>query len=390
MVALLGSVPNRLATQGLRGVVARILAVEPYYGGSHRAFIDGWMQHSEHEFDLITLPAHHWKWRMRHAAVSVVAELQALAARNAGAWDLCWVSSMMNLAELRGLVGGLLATTPCVAYFHENQVEYPTRQDDPRDVHFALTHWVTALAADEIWFNSVYNQRTLLDGLARLFRRLPDQRGVLDRAQIEGKCVVQAPGIDVGGPPIAAARNVGQPLRIAWAARWEHDKGPRCLLDALRCLETTGTDYRLSVMGEAFKDCPRELTTLRSEFAHRLDHVGYHVDRVQYLQTLARADVFVSTAEHEFFGVAVMEAAALGCRLLIPRRLVYPELFGDADVFYDGTARHLAARLADLASSPVSFDGTARDVALRYLWPKRARELDERVLRLLNRDVGQG
>jgi hypothetical protein len=34
----------------------RVLALEPYYRGSHRAFLDGWVERSRHEWTLLTLP----------------------------------------------------------------------------------------------------------------------------------------------------------------------------------------------------------------------------------------------------------------------------------------------------------------------------------------------
>lgn len=46
----------------------RVLAVEPYYGGSHRAVLDGLAARLGPlgvTFDFLTLPARKWKWRMR-------------------------------------------------------------------------------------------------------------------------------------------------------------------------------------------------------------------------------------------------------------------------------------------------------------------------------------
>ncbi len=52
----------------------KVLALEPYYGGSHRAFLDGWSSRSSHEWTTLTLPPNKWKWRMRHAAITFVEE----------------------------------------------------------------------------------------------------------------------------------------------------------------------------------------------------------------------------------------------------------------------------------------------------------------------------
>ena len=49
-----------------------------------------------------------------------------------------------------------------------------------------------------------------------------------------------------------------------------------------------------------------------------------------YVEALSRADVVVSTAFHEFFGVAVVEAIAAGAFPILPNRLSYPELIPSA------------------------------------------------------------
>ena len=54
----------------------KVLALEPYYGGSHKAFLDGWRAHSRHEWTILGLPAYKWKWRMRHAALTFAEQVR--------------------------------------------------------------------------------------------------------------------------------------------------------------------------------------------------------------------------------------------------------------------------------------------------------------------------
>jgi glycosyltransferase involved in cell wall biosynthesis len=55
---------------------------------------------------------------------------------------------------------------------------------------------------------------------------------------------------------------------------------------------------------------------------------GYQPDKA-YWQALRAADVVVSTARHEFFGIGVVEAISAGCWPLLPDRLAYPEVTVD-------------------------------------------------------------
>ena len=60
--------------------------------------------------------------------------------------------------------------------------------------------------------------------------------------------------------------------------------------------------------------------------ADAIEHWGYVASRAEYLRLLAASDLVISTADHEFFGISVLEAIAAGAFPLLPNRLSYPEL----------------------------------------------------------------
>ena len=366
----------------------RILALEPYYGGSHKAFLDGWVRRSRHAWTVLELPAHKWKWRMRHAAVTFAERVdQALAA--GASYDLLFCSDMLNLAEFLGLAPPAVRSLPSVAYFHENQLTYPVRCERERDYHFVLTNLTTALAATRVWFNSAYHRDAFLGALPKFLKRMPDHQPMHAIELIRAKSSIHSPGVDEFPP--RGARQPG-PLRILWAARWEHDKNPDLFFEALERLELDGVDFRISVLGERFRDAPPVFERARARFAARIDRWGYQESRGEYEAALREADVIVSTADHEFFGLSVVEAVAAGALPLLPRRLAYPEILRtpaegfrgeNDDFFYDGGAQALADRLAQLAERlergelrSGASDRGARAVS-RYAWSARAPAMDD-------------
>ena len=364
----------------------RLLAIEPYYGGSHRAFLDGWRARSRHDWTLLTFPPYKWKWRMRHAALSAADDVAARVAQGE-AWDALFCSDMLNLAELLGLAPQPVRDLPAVVYFHENQLTYPVRHEDERDYHFVFTHISTALAATRVWFNSAFHRDEFLGALPAFLKRMPDHQPHHAVEQIRARSEIRHPGIG----PIARGERRDGPMAILWAARWEFDKDPGTFFDALRRLKARRVPFRLNVLGEQFRDSPDVFDHAREEFADEIARWGYQESREDYEAALAESDVVVSTARHEFFGIAVVEAVAAGAYPLLPNRLAYPEIFRLTEepaaeaFFYGGSAAHLADRLAQAASlrgrGTLWTDDTTRaaSAVTRFLWPNHAASLDDAI-----------
>ncbi len=328
-----------------------ILALEPYYGGSHKAFLDGWSALSRHEWTLLSLPPYKWKWRMRHAAVTFAEEVRTRG-HGRSAWDLVFCSDMLNLAEFRGLTCRDIGNLPALVYFHENQLTYPVRVESERDYQFAMTNLTSALSADAVWFNSAFHRDEFLDALDAFLKRMPDHQPAGAVQTIRDRARIHSPGVTTMRR--RKERRPG-PVRILWAARWEHDKNPDDLFKALTLLRQRDIAFRVSVIGEQFRETPQVFAEARRELADCIDRWGYQDSRVDYETALLEADIFVSTARHEFFGLCAVEATLAGAHPLLPTRLAYPEVFGLGETdgagrfFYDGRPETLAQRLTELA-----------------------------------------
>jgi glycosyltransferase involved in cell wall biosynthesis len=367
----------------------RILALEPYYGGSHRAFLDGWSQISRHEWTVLSLPAHKWKWRMRHAAVTFAGQVRRQLA-SSHEWDLLFCTDMLNLAEFLGLAPEAVRNLPSVVYFHENQLTYPVQCELERDYQFAMTNMTSALAAGAVWFNSTFHRDTFLSALTTFLNRMPDHPPLDSVDCIRRKAKVFSPGVPAMTP--RQDRKPG-PLRILWAARWEHDKNPQVFFEAIRLLQQRNAAFRLSVIGEQFREAPEVFARARQQFAEHIDRWGYQPSRSEYEAALREADVFVSTALHEFFGLSAVEATLAGAYPLVPERVAYPEVFEDGGAprfLYEGSAATLADRLSDLTArleageSLLQAAEGIRARLRRFEWPNLAPVLDAAVEQVEN------
>jgi len=365
-----------------------ILALEPYYDGSHKGFLEGWSTHSRHTWNTCTLPGYKWKWRMRHGAITFARQLHAAGAPEI-APDILFCSNMLNLAEFLGLAPPWLHRCRSVLYFHENQLTYPVRCEHERDLHFAMTHLTSALAAHAVWFNSVFHRDAFLTALEDLLKRMPDFQPLEAVPAIRDKSRVFHPGIQ---PLACPQRPLETPLHILWAARWEHDKNPEDFFAALTWLQQRNIPFQLSVIGQRFQTVPPIFDDAHQRFHEQIVHWGFQPSRDQYETVLGQADVVVSTAHHEFFGIGIVEAITAGAIPLLPQRLAYPEILDRIHkpdrtaYFYDGSVPDLCRFLERLVQAKqagkLPSAAPAREQVRDLLWPQQAQVLDRALERV--------
>jgi glycosyltransferase involved in cell wall biosynthesis len=297
----------------------KFLFLEPFYGGSHRDFADGLVSHSRHEFDLITLPARAWKWRLRGAALHLIKKIPPTAVYHG-----LITSDLMSLSDFKTLWGS--AMPPCLVYFHESQFTYPLAPGEQMDYQFGFTDITTCLAADRILFNSYSHYDSFFDSLPGFIRMMPDYRPNWVVDAIRGKSAVQYPGCRFPTEAVPLDAPQMDPPLIIWNHRWEFDKNPKAFFAALEKISLSGIDFRLALLGENYQVRPKVFLRAQEKFGQRIVRFGYEPDKKKYRRWLARGAIVVSTADQENFGISVIEAVRYGCIPLLPNRLSYPEI----------------------------------------------------------------
>lgn len=96
-------------------------------------------------------------------------------------------------------------------------------------------------------------------------------------------------------------------------------------------------------------DHPECFETARQLFGPKIKNWGFLPSKEDYYQVLQQADICVSTANHEFCGVSMLEGALSDCFCLVPNRLSYVELFPDECKY--NTDKQLAKKLKNLVNA---------------------------------------
>lgn len=261
--------------------------------------------------------------------------------------------------EVRRIFGDLGIGAAITGYTHGSHWD-PT--DAFRFIHYPgmeVTDLANFLAMDRVCVTSEYFREVLLHNVAQwqpeAARRLEERLRVV--------------GLPIDTAAINAARTDERFQRptIVFNHSMVPTKEPGLFLDAAeRALSTHDCQVVITrdVGGTAVEE---RVKALQQRFPGRMN-VGGTLSLDAYFRLLWQADIQVSTARHETFGVSTVEAMYTENCCLLPDRFSYPEITDNCrDALYD-TPQELFARL----------DHYLRDAEDRR---RVARELRQRALR---------
>ncbi len=356
----------------------KVFALEPFYGGSHKTWLDDYIHHSKHSIRCFTLSAKNWKWRMEGAAISLAEQLNQEEKP-----DAFLVTDMLNVSLFKALLSH--KNVPIHLYMHENQLSYPWSKTDPdielkRDHHYGFINYTSCLVADQIYFNSKYHKSSFLDALKALLQRLPDNRCMSNIEQIERKSSVIPVGIPWKKIQGISANITDKKRTILWNHRWEYDKNPSLFFETLFKLSAEGIEFNLVVLGEKTHKYPSIFDEAKSRLAKHLIHFGYASSKEVYYQYLAKSDLAFITNDQDFFGISVVESIAAGCFPLMPKQLAYPEHLDPiqyADCFYQ-TEEEMMLKLRKYLSYGVPAINVSAEME-KYDWNKIALRMDDAI-----------
>ena len=304
----------------------RILLLSAYDAHSHRRWRQGLVAaFPEWQWTVLTLPPRFFSWRVRGNSLSwAFSERETLEQ----SYDVLIATSMTDLSALKGLVPKL-ASVPALVYCHENQFAYPDRRDR-QTIEPKVTSLYALLAADRVVFNSAWNRDSFLEGARALLQLMPDAvpDGVVESIA-DKSCILPVPLEAHWFEKEQVAANTDAPFTIVWNHRWEYDKAPERMFNALLALHAAGLDFRVHVVGQQFREQPPVFADMYPRLKNHIGEWGMVKTDTDYQRLLQQSHVVLTTALHEFQGLAVLEAVASGCVPVVPDRLCYPEFIPD-------------------------------------------------------------
>ncbi len=295
-----------------------ILIIDSFFTGSHKYWGIELQKRLPCKVELLTLSGKHWKWRMEGGAYELAQKFKKKSYQP----KVIIATDMVNIPMFYGFANIKLDEIPCIMYFHENQFAYPKSPHEVdklngREHHYSFINLSSALFANEVVFNSKFNEASFLEGASKLIKELPSNTLKIETINTH----IIYPGIEK--PAVKYIKTSSQPV-LLWNHRWEHDKNYTLFIKGLEFLKMKSIDFKLIILGKGTEK--NEVKKFfENHFKRELIHCGYVETRKEYCHLLSKVTHVPVTSKHDFFGLSVAEAMSYGCFAILPKHQAYPE-----------------------------------------------------------------
>ncbi len=358
--------------------MANVLVLEPWYQGSHRSWVEGWRSNSKHTVDVVNGSDSGW----RRSLVTAPTRFAEAINEARQPIDALVASTPIDLATVLGLLDRSKRRPPTLLYMHESQIGYPPGPKGGQPYRAMINDWNAITSADRVAVASQFHADLILERMPDFADGLVQGSGAKVESILNNLHVLPV-GVDTSGlHPIA----LGGPIRVLWNHRWSHDKNPGEFVHAVTILASEGHEFELYALGEVERGGEKAHGRLKNHLADRILLSGPQTYDV-YRQVLCRSDLVVSTAQHEFFGLAIAEAIAAGARPVLPDRLAYPEIVPEGFSSQFLYPRSLEESLRSILAQPRDEVHRYRRETMEYVakfgWPTIAPKYDSLIDEML-------
>lgn len=167
----------------------------------------------------------------------------------------------------------------------------------------SVSGW-SSLAADVLLFNSNYNRNSFLNSVPHFLAIQSDLKLKKVHEKIAPKCEVLYFPVQFHRMPKRLVAQNNEILHLVWPHQWENDKNPQLITETLVELNKRQVPFRASIILEQHQMMPECFEGIKDKLGDKLVNFGF-VNRADYLKCLLDADIAISTAGHEFYGVSM-------------------------------------------------------------------------------------
>jgi glycosyltransferase involved in cell wall biosynthesis len=341
----------------------KIAILDPFLGSSHKEVWDNYKKNSTYYVEVYPYSNKNWKLSSGLSAFTPTLK----ESFDLSSFDIFLVSEYFDISSFKGM-NSFSLDKKFICYFHENQFEYPVLINDKRDDQYSIINLKNYLCADLVIFNSKWNKESFIKGIKRFRRALPsyfrnqipDSHTLATREQ-KKESLVLYPGHSLSKEVYTEylTKNILEKtsrdrpnkdtLKVIWNHRWEHDKGLDLLYNVIEKVSNLDSlDISFDICGEEIGNS--RFKNIFSKFGTNLiSNIGFYKSKRSYYEALSKSDVVLSTANHEFYGISILEGVLLGAIPLLPNKLSYPEIYSDdfPKCFYE-SEDDLVLKLKDL------------------------------------------